>query len=269
MRFLRDLWGSATSFRFYHRAMQRRLTAPLLYFLLFTLLFSLAESAWGGFQIGQVVYQGADDYWRTTPDFELRINHGVVSTNLPEPYYFSRTPDTAIIVDTTGAVTNLDGYRQGVLLTRDRLIYKRNAYEVREYELSELDGLYVNRQMVGDFIEQWKGWFVLGVWLIIFLLLMLWYGVGRFTYVVLLSLAGWGLNALLKKELGFDQVLAAGLYAVTLPAIGEKLLRLLPCNVPFDFTLIYLVFLLGAILTVSPPEVSAPAVPVESQEGTM
>ncbi len=84
----------------------------------------------------------------------ITIENGVVSSPVSQPYrlHLPEEEETVWILDTTGATTGVDG-DSGFLLTRDRLIIQRNRFEVREWDLSQVESFDFD----GERLRGWIG----------------------------------------------------------------------------------------------------------------
>ena len=87
---------------------------------------------------------------------EIKIKNGQVSTTAKEPFVRhwdfggeGKKGEVALIIDTTGRTRDLDDYRQGILLTKNKLIFKNTkpggAAEIKEQDLSQIK-LFVLRR---------------------------------------------------------------------------------------------------------------------------
>src|SRR5262245_23458506 len=100
----------------------------------------------------------APEIIRQTPS--VTIDHGRVSTDVAQPYVIRSRGDKPVImiIDTSGQTTSLDGQDAQFLLTRDKLIAKRNAAETRIYDLSSVKHFHIDRTRM----RKWLG--VIAAW---------------------------------------------------------------------------------------------------------
>lgn len=70
----------------------------------------------------------------------IRIEKGKVSSPVEQPLVFEKN-GVAFVLDVTGKITSLDQYKEGLLLTQDKIIFKRDkeiGSETTEYDLSKM-----------------------------------------------------------------------------------------------------------------------------------
>ncbi len=92
----------------------------------------------------------------------ITISKGVVSVNVPTPYTI-KDPQTGaplIVIDTTGAVTSLQGSEAIILLTKTKLFLKRGPKETMTRDLSEIDSLTIDQPRVYEWIETFLEYFI-------------------------------------------------------------------------------------------------------------
>jgi len=94
---------------------------------------------------------------------EIRIVKGMVQTDAETPYVI-KDPEIGtplVIIDTSGTSKSIEGTDALVLITKDKIIMKRNKYETRSIDLSEFDDIVVNRSVVRGWANSFRQWFII------------------------------------------------------------------------------------------------------------
>ncbi len=177
---------------------------------------------------------------------EIRITEGVVSVPIAQPYVYV-VENYAFIIDTTGQVSSLDDYDSGMLLTRDKLIYKDKArMKTESYDLSKINSLYLTPETLNNWLR--KGSKVLIP--ILFIILVIYYLVAKNIQLFLFSLAALLANQIKNKKLSYHELLNIGVYALTPPTLLASVMILFNLRFPL-FGLIYsLLYILIIVLAV-------------------
>ncbi|MBU4128561.1 DUF1189 domain-containing protein, partial [bacterium] len=118
MTFFIKTWKSVTSFRFYKEIAFQKITKSIGYFFLFIFLITLVLSM----KYSTALIQGMGEVSKELGDRlpEIRIENGVVSTDVQEPFTIEEK-DFIFIIDTTGKKTTIDpSCKQGILLTKNK-----------------------------------------------------------------------------------------------------------------------------------------------------
>lgn len=206
---------------------------------------------------------------------ELKIENGEVSISEEEPFIrqwdFEESKEKLSIVgivDTTGAITNLDDYPFGFLLTKHKLIFKNTkpreaAVEIKEYDLSQVNLFNLKRGEAGsdeiavltvedktihlskEILHRWLRNFgkILPLMLIPLLISSL---ITKTLFLLLFSLAALAINAATQSRLEYKNLLNIGIFALIPPTVAALLLELSGTGIPLFFLvyiLIYVIFL--------------------------
>ncbi len=94
----------------------------------------------------------------------ITIVRGKVSIDQPVPYTISN-PDSQtplIVIDTAGTITSIEQTTAPLLLTKDKLIYRKpNRAETRIYDLSAIENFTVDRERVNGWVQAFRKYFAL------------------------------------------------------------------------------------------------------------
>ena len=244
MKFFINLWRSVTNFRFYKEIAFQRISKSIGYFFLFIFLITLVLSM----KFSTVLIQGMGEVSKELGDRlpEIRIENGVVSTDVQEPFVIEEK-DFIFIIDTTGKKTTIDpSYKQGMLLTKNKLIHKQSEIETREYDLSKIKSFTVNKEAT----ERWRK--ALSRFAFPILLISLFpYFVGvKLIQILLFSLIALIVNTATKASLKYENLFNISLFALTPPVLLATIFNLAGLKVPLFgllYVAIYIVFLIGGI----------------------
>ena len=181
---------------------------------------------------------------------EIRITDGVVSVPVEQPYIYEAA-EYAFIIDTTGKIASLDDYDSGLLLLKDKIIYKDKArMKTESYDLSKIAALHITPETLRRGLK--KGSKILVPAL--FVALAIWFIISKFIQVFLFSLVSLFANNLKKKNLTYSELLNIGIYGLTAPTVLAAVLILF--NVQFRlfgliYCLLYIFVLVSAVGKIS------------------
>ena len=170
---------------------------------------------------------------------EITIQNGKVSVEGPQPHFIN-DPETGkplMIIDTTGQYTSLENTGAGILLTKNKLIVKRNARETRIIDLSDVEGFYVDQNRVSGWVSAVRDWFA-----IIALPFAL---IGSYIYrvvqVLIYAAIGILFTKITKSTLDYQVLLRLTSIAITPVIILNTLQILLGLSIPFFGLLCFLI----------------------------
>ncbi|MEA3368859.1 MAG: DUF1189 domain-containing protein [Candidatus Ratteibacteria bacterium] len=238
----------------YGKIVKQKFSRSFLYLLVIVLVISALFSVKFTSVFTRVAAEFIDKAGQEIP--EIRITEGVVSVPVEQPYIYEAA-EYAFIIDTTGEITSLDNYDSGLLLLRDKIIYRDKArMKTESYDLSKIAALHITPETLQRGLK--KGSKILVPAL--FVALTVWFIISKFIQVFLFSLVSLFANNLKKKNLTYPELLNIGIYALTAPTVLAAFLVLF--NVQFRlfgliYALLYILILVLAIGKLS-PETGAP-----------
>ena len=244
MKFFINLWRSVTSFRFYKEIAFQKVSKSIGYFFLFILLITLVLSM----KRSTALIQGMDEVSKELGDKlpEIRIEDGVVSTDAQEPFVIEEK-NFIFIIDTTGKITTVDpSYKQGILLTKNKLIHRQSEIETREYDLSKIKFFTVNKAAM----ERWRKTFSRFAFPILLVSLFPYFVVVKLIQILLFSLMALVMNTATKANLKYENLFNISLFALTPPVLLATIFNLAGLKIPLFglfYIAIYIVFLMGGI----------------------
>ncbi|HTY44755.1 MAG TPA: DUF1189 family protein [Patescibacteria group bacterium] len=241
--------GIVNSFnpRFYKHIAPQSFGKSFTYLLFMVLVVSLLLSAKYLLELRKGIADFTDLAFRNLEETlvsgfpEIKIEKGQVSSTVKQPFLVKKG-DFAFVLDTTGQVTSLNEYKNGILVTANKLITKTTksggaSAEVNEVDLAkmrvdllmlkpgdkqkgELVSLTINNKVFSvtkDNVNALgkKIAFILSPFLLILIFVSLL--LGKLIHIVFFSLISLLANAIAKAGLGYRSLLNIGTYAITLP----------------------------------------------------
>jgi len=268
------IWQSATSFVFYKNILAQPFASSIRYFLVLALLATVFISSKYNFSLSRDINKMAQWVVQNIP--AVTIEKGVVTTRAQQPFVLEQG-SSAIIIDTTGAIAQLDRkYKSGILLGKENLYLRLNSIKERDYRFTNIDLFILGCGLTASFVqpgamdkgvvelsripqvifdqvhvEKWKKK-VIAVGSVLFpVFYFLYFAVSKliqaafFSFVILFS------NKALKDAgIKFDKVFNLCIYAltpVTILMIGVNVLGLEIPYVEFVYLFMYVAFLLGGL----------------------
>jgi hypothetical protein len=188
------------------------------------------------------------------------IRHRVVQIDQPMPYVIRDRTNGAqvVVIDTTGQVTSLDGLEARVLLTADRLMYRKSTAETRVFNISAIDHFTIDSARAARWLDKVSTWLAPALTPFVFAGLF----VFRLVQLVAFALVGMLVGALARVRLDFSAYLRLTAVALTPSLLLEPLLDLAGNKARgwwIVWTLIPLAYVIRAVLANRrPPEDAAP-----------
>jgi len=102
---------------------------------------------------------------------------------------------------------------------------------------------------------------------LIFFVFIFW-SIGKLIYLLIISFIVWIVGMFGKREWGFAEVYTMGLYAITLPTLISVLLVSIVWPVPFLYTILLLIFMIGALFVGMDKKTVAPVKKVVKKKVT-
>jgi hypothetical protein len=91
----------------------------------------------------------------------ITVKNGEASINEPQPYFIrdEKTGEPLMIIDTTGGISTLKGTTASILVTRKSIIVRKNANEMRPFDLSDVGNLTLGRTDIYNLMDALQNWF--------------------------------------------------------------------------------------------------------------
>lgn len=241
--FFHEIVRTVTSFDFYYEVKNFRISKSIIYIFTFLLFVTVILTAEYTYFINKGLTFAVK--WSEKKLPVININKGIVSADVAQPYIMD-IESFVMVIDTTGKITSLDDYKQGVLLTKDKLITKKNAQETRTYSLANIEKFTIDQ----PFLKKAKKMLL---WIIAPIMLVGMYFYFCFTrliQIMFFSLIALIISSALKAKLVYKQIFNICVYAITPSMLLGLLLAIFPTKIPFFILIycgVYLIYMIGAI----------------------
>ena len=242
--FFEEIWRSISGFKFYKDVKSFSVGKSIKYILLFILLISLVLTIRYSYGFGAGLNIAVEWMKKNLPVIE--IQNGIASVDVEQPYKVSQD-DMVVIIDTTGKTSSLDGYKKGVLLMKDKVLYKESDVKTEIYNLADVKSLKIDQNFMNTVKNN-------AVWIIfpfMFAGIYIYLAVARFLQIFLFSLVTIFTAAVTKTQLTYTQIFSIGAYAVTasmiLGGIAALFMRVIP-GIGWVYCGIYITYLVMGLL---------------------
>ncbi|MTI94416.1 MAG: DUF1189 domain-containing protein [Firmicutes bacterium] len=225
MNFFVKFFKSFTDIKAYQQFAKEPFGRAFGFLILATLILSLAAIMPGIIQFNRGINQVAGLFEETPLDFSLQ--NGELSVNVDMPFYHTYE-DSTTIIDTSGGTSAsvLEDYDKAVLFTATRMLIK-DGNSTAEVSFQALPNISLSTRFLATFFQFFK-WAIPLVVIFSFVITL----VVRLVQALLVAVVAVILAAILKAGLGFGNVLAMSIYALTLPAIIGVFHSWLPFTIP-------------------------------------
>lgn len=176
----------------------------------------------------------------------ITIQNGIVSVDAKQPYKVV-AEDFTLIIDTTGEITTLEGYSRGILLMKDKLMYKESDAKTETYSLSNIPVLKIDENFMNT-LRRNIAWIVFPI---LFIFLYIGFSLARFLHILLFSLLSMATSSIANIKLSYKQLFNIGIYAITPSTILGALLAVSGIQLPLFgiiYSGLYIIYLIVAIL---------------------
>ncbi len=192
----------------------------------------------------------------------VTISQGTVSVDVPQPYTINdpATNRPAIIIDTTGQVTSLEGTTAGLLLTRTELIARGDGTP-SVINLSRMPKFYIDGPIAVKWLDWAERWLALAAYPFLLLFSYLY----RMLQAVLYAAIGLAFAAMLRGELTYQASMRLAIVATTPAILLNTVVLLAGLNIPFWWVICFIISMAylyrGVKATVEPKGGGVPVSP--------
>lgn len=247
MSFWKDIKNSIFSFPFYKEAKERPVSRAIKFLLGLTVLMTLLISIRLSFDAFYWIEKIGGWMEESLP--EITVTQGQASSPAHQPYQVEAQEKNFIFVlDTTGTIQDVPAqYPSGILVMKNKVVFKENAFQKREYSLTQFSGVTLNKQTIGELKRTLK---ILAAPLL-FIGLFLYLFLARLIQVLFFSLISVVVNLAGDVRLSYSSMFAIGVYALVpcsllgtiVALIGSPLLLF-----PAVYLSSYLIYLVAGVL---------------------
>jgi hypothetical protein len=239
----KEIVATVGDFKFYGQAKDFSVGKSIRYIFLFILIATLLLTV----RYGHLINYGLTlaHRWSESNLPVIHIKNGVASAQVQQPRTIV-VDDGVVIIDTTGVITSLDGYKQGVLLTKNELIFKKNAEETRTYSLKEIQDLTIDKH----FLAKAKKMIIRIAIPLLLIGLYVYSCIARFLQILIGSVIALLIAAAMNLKLTYKQIFNVCSYAITASMLFGLFVALLSTHIPFSgwiYNGLYVIYLIAAL----------------------
>lgn len=170
---------------------------------------------------------------------EVTIANGEASIEERQPYVITHPEnnEALVVIDTTGVVTSLDQTEARMLVTKSYIIYEKNAYETRTYDLSDIENFVLNQSLINEWAGIAQDYFIIVAYP--FLLLGLF--VVQIIKMLIYAVIGIIFAKILKSSNGYSSLLRLSVISITPILLIEATFETIGVAVPFSGIIFFLI----------------------------
>jgi len=242
-----------------------------LLILAMSIIFSNKYTADARGVIGEVVTWINTEFAERLPEFlpEITIKDGEVSSPAEQPY-IHEWEEFVFILDTTGSITTIDNYQNGVLITKRTIIVRtieNGKIETEEYDLSMITSLNIGPgkgegelitfsfqewrlSVTQQNVTKWSKFISRALLPLIVVFLFFYHFTTKFIHLLFFSLVSLIANRIVDAGLEYSHLLNIGIFALTPPLALAVLVMVFGLTMPLFWLLyivVYCAFLIMAI----------------------
>lgn len=295
MKYLRIFWqtwkNSFSSAEYYKDVLKAPFGFSLKYFLFFCFLLSLVLTMYTGLKIVSPVNQFVSRFpsilSKVYPEeLEIRISKGVVTTNVPQPYFIPidrfeegfeelekqvkglKSDDfkNILVIDTDAKVEDMKRYQTYMLLSRSHLSYFKDDGRIETVSLEKINNFTLNRSFISNNLNKFAPWIrVLAIFLVPFIFVgsFIFFVSSQLVYLLIVALILFLGAKVLKSSLNYWKAYQIDLHLATIITPFFLLLSALNMNIQFPFLRLLVYSVIGLYIVNSFKK--TPAVPVKKK----
>jgi hypothetical protein len=183
----------------------------LLYLLLVIALLWIPATIKGLRDFGRFVDNDAKELTEQIP--AVRITNGQASTDAPMPHLIKdpKSGATLAIIDTIDTSVEANNPAVPLILTKTKLIMRKNPNETQIYELAGVQSFYLDRARVEGWLATARTWFLP----VFYGLAVLFSFIFRGIQILIYALIGLGFAAMLKAKVDYSTLMRLSAIAIT------------------------------------------------------
>jgi hypothetical protein len=161
----------------------------------------------------------------------ITITKGQVSTDVPMPHFIKdpKTGADIAIIDTTGKYDNLDNSDAKLLLTKSKLIVRRNETRSETYDISGVQSFYLDHTKVEGWLALGKTWFIPVLYPLAFLFSFIF----RAVQILIYAVVGLAFAKILNANLDFKTLMRLSAIAITPVLVLNLIFEFVPGRIPW------------------------------------
>lgn len=250
-KFFSQYVKACTDFTFYKNIYNNSLSESFKFFFILILFMSLIVGINQGVFLSNQVKTVLT--WAQNNIPKLIVKDGKLTTQVEQPYNtsFEKVP---VIIDTTGEIKNLKNYKNGVLLKKKEILYKRKGMDPIVLSLESVRDMNVDSK----FISQLKKNLYPKLIPLIVLFMYVYFSVAKIIHILLFSVLGLGVSNFKSKGFSYMEVLNISIYAFAPLGILSIVFGIMGLHNNISwiiYTGVYAFFIVGSIFYTSKQKV--------------
>jgi len=221
MNFFMQMRESVIDFKFYRSIKDNKFSRSFIYLLLLFVIIYFINGTRTFIVTRIFIDELVTNLNLNVPEFRLENGEFTFEGNMP--YYISSSANEVFVIDTTGQVTEsvLEDVNFGVYISKDMIYMKNNEIETRQFNMSELKGITIEKSDMIEFLPKLR-WITVIFIVFGFIFVLGW----KLLNALILALLGLVANAVLKSRLKYNNLLNISIYALTLPMLIQLAVNL-------------------------------------------
>jgi hypothetical protein len=243
--FFQEIGKAIRDFKFYKEVKDFQLQKSMKYIFFLILLITLTLTVRYSYDFRKGLNIAVNWALQNLPPIE--IQNGIASVDVRQPYRIAEE-DFALIIDTTGGITSLDEHKKGVLLMKNKVMYKESDIKTETYNLSNIESLKIDENFLNS-LRRNATWILFPI---MFIFLYIGFCIARFLQILLFSLISVATTSISNIRLNYKQLFNIGIYAITPSTVLGALLALFGIQLPLFgiiYSGMYIIYIIMAILT--------------------
>lgn len=271
--FAKTFKSSATSLTYYKEVVRAPFSFSLKFFLFYFFIYSLLTAGVFFYKLSKNVLPVVKNFATNLPtkvesaypdNLTITIEHGIVSTNVKEPYYI-KTEDLAkeflsdkylpkdwevknlLVIDTQGNAEDFPKYDTIFLLTEKSIAMVDNRQGVRLFPLDQTANAIINKDLVKDlakqivpFVDNFVSYMTPTVFFSISLAILILAPLEKMIYLLNFAFIAWVISKIMRVKLGYWKCYQVGMHLVIIPTtiLGILALAKIHLPIPMLYTLV-------------------------------
>lgn len=241
--FFQEILEAISDFKFYKEVKDFQVSKAIKYIFTLILLITLVLTIRYSFDFRKGLNLATE--WATQNLPPINIQNGVVNVDVQQPYKII-DEEFALIIDTTGEITSLDGYHRGILLMKDRMVYKESELKTETHNLSNIDALRIDENFIRALKKN-------ALWILFPIMLLgtfVGFCIAKFLQILIFSIISVATSSIADVKLSYKQLFNIGIYAITPSTILGAILAVFALHLPrfgLIYSGIYIIYLIMAV----------------------
>ncbi len=192
----------------------------------------------------QIMSARSQDFIRQMPTITIRGGEVAINAEDPLFIYDSETGEPLAIIDTSGQTRSLAGTGASALLTRNKLVLRKNDLETQTYDLSTLQDVTLtpgDARTAMDFFLSWGP-------ILFYPFLVLGSFVYRVVQVLCFALLGLQFTMTTRSRMSYAAVVSITIIAITPSIVISTILSVAGIPLPLDWALYFALSMIYMII---------------------